>query len=195
VSSNASRIYTKTGDDGTTGRLFGGRVGKDDALVEACGDLDETVAALGLARAALAKEAAAGRAEADDLAQVVLTTQRQLFVVAADLMANPHSRDRLEPGISLADDELVTQLETTIDRLVEAHPLRPVFIVPGASRASAALDLARGVVRRAERHAVAAARAGHEVSDPVRLVLNRMSDLLYVLARAAAGETEAPSHE
>lgn len=195
MSSNASRIYTKTGDDGTTGRLFGGRVGKDDALVEACGDIDETVGALGLARAALADEAAAGRSEADQLAQIVLATQRQLFVVAADLMASPHSRDRLEPGISLADDELVAQLEATIDRLVETHPLRPVFIVPGASRASAALDLARGVVRRAERHTVAAARAGHGVSDQVRVVLNRMSDLLYVLARAAAGETEAPSHD
>jgi cob(I)alamin adenosyltransferase len=192
LSSNASRIYTKTGDDGTTGRLFGGRVGKDDALVEACGDIDEAVAALGTARAELSS--AADRAAAE-LAEVVLATQRQLFVVAADLMANPHSRDLLEPGTSLATPELVTEVEQAIDSLTARHPLRPVFIVPGASRASAALDLARAVVRRAERHAVAAARAGHEVSDPVLLTLNRMSDLLYVLARAAAGESETPSHD
>lgn len=193
MSSNASRIYTKTGDDGTTGRLFGGRIGKDDALVEACGDIDETVGALGVARAELLADPA--DAEAAELAQVVLTTQRQLFVVAADLMANPHGRDRLEPGISLATPDLVTQVEHAIDELTERHPLRPVFIVPGSSRASAALDLARGVVRRAERHTVAAARAGHDVSDPVLLVLNRMSDLLYVLARAAAGEAETASHD
>ncbi|WP_347350203.1 cob(I)yrinic acid a,c-diamide adenosyltransferase [Intrasporangium sp.] len=190
MSSNASRIYTKTGDDGTTGRLFGGRVGKDDALVEACGDIDEAVGALGVARAELLLDPAAA-----ELAALVLTTQRQLFVLAADLMANPHARDRLEPGISLATAQLTTDVEQAIDELTERHPLRPVFIVPGASRASAALDLARGVVRRAERHAVAAARAGHDVSDPVLLTLNRMSDLFYVLARAAAGVAETPSHD
>jgi cob(I)alamin adenosyltransferase len=189
LSSNASRIYTKTGDDGTTGRLFGGRVGKDDVLVEACGDVDEAVAALGLARAELLQDP-----EAADFAELVLKTQRQLFVIAADLMANPHARERLEPGISLVDPALVSWVEHAIDDLVERHPLRPVFIVPGATRASAALDVARGVIRRAERHTVAAARAGHDVSDPVLLALNRMSDLLYVLARATAGEGEAPSH-
>ena len=190
MSSNASRIYTKTGDDGTTGRLFGGRIGKDDALVEACGDLDEAVAALGLARAELA-----GEPDAGDITALVLATQRQLFVIAADLMANPHSRDRLEVGISLVDPALVAAIEQAIDHLVEAQPLLTVFIVPGANRASAALDLARGVVRRAERHTIAAARAGHGVSDPVLLALNRMSDLLYIVARAVAGPAEAPSHD
>lgn len=187
MSSEASRIYTKTGDDGTTGRLYGGRIGKDDALVAACGDLDEAVAALGMARAELLADSSA-------LAELVLDTQRQLFVIAADLMANPHARDRLEPRISLADPQLVARIEASIDELVAEHPLRPVFIVPGATRASAALDLARTIVRRAERHTVAAARAGHAVSDPVLLALNRLSDLLYVLARASAGEAEAPSH-
>lgn len=190
MSSNASRIYTKTGDDGTTGRLFGGRVGKDDALVEACGDIDEAVAALGVARAELAHDVSMR-----ELSEIVLATQRQLFIVAADLMANPHARERLERGISLVDAELVGQVEQTIDRLVEAHPLRPVFIVPGGSPASAALDVARSIIRRAERHTVAAARAGHTVSDPVLLVLNRLSDLLYVVARASATGAETPSHE
>lgn len=191
MSSDASHIYTKTGDDGTTGRLFGGRVGKDDVLIEACGDIDETVAALGVARAELDEDA---RGELD-LAGLILSTQRRLFVVAADLMANPHARDRLQPGVSLVVAADVAALEAAIDELVAAHPLRPVFIVPGSTRASAALDLARGVARRAERHTVAAARAGHLVSDPVLLVLNRLSDLLYVMARACAGNAEAPSHD
>ncbi|WP_338751707.1 cob(I)yrinic acid a,c-diamide adenosyltransferase [Janibacter alittae] len=187
MSGDASRIYTKTGDDGTTGRLFGGRVGKDDPLIEACGDIDEAVGALGLARAELDP--------GSDLAELTLANQRRLFVVAADLMANPHSRERLEPGTSLVDADLVGAVEKDIDALVAQHPLEPVFIVPGATRASAAFDLARGVVRRAERHAVAAARAGQTVSDPVLLTLNRMSDLVYVLARASAGDAESPSHE
>ena len=196
MSGDASRIYTKTGDDGSTGRLFGGRVGKDDPLVEACGDLDETVGALGMARAELLADA--GSPEDPTLAELTaltLATQRRLFVISADLMANPHARDRLEAGISLADPELVDHIEKDIDHLVERHPLKPVFIVPGATRASAAFDLARGIVRRAERHTVAAARAGHPVSDPVLLSLNRMSDLIYLLARATAGDAEAPSHD
>lgn len=186
MSGDASRIYTKTGDDGSTGRLFGGRVGKDDPLMEACGDIDEAVSALGVARAELGPD--------DTLAALTLATQRRLFVVAADLVANPHARDRLEPGISLVDADLLAAVEEDIDRLVAQHPLTPVFVVPGATRASAAFDLARGIVRRAERHTVAAARAGHHVSDQVLRTLNRMSDLVYVLARASAGEAEAPSH-
>lgn len=190
MSGSASRIYTKTGDDGTTGRLFGGRVGKDDPLVEACGDIDEAVGVLGMARAELLRQP-----EAHELAELVLATQRQLFVLAADLMANPHERGKLEPGVSLADGDLVALIEHRIDQLVETHPLKPVFIVPGANLASAALDVARAVARRAERHVVAAARAGHQVSDFVLVALNRMSDLLYVLARTAAGDAEDPSHE
>ncbi|WP_068255832.1 cob(I)yrinic acid a,c-diamide adenosyltransferase [Janibacter corallicola] len=190
MGSDASRIYTKTGDDGTTGRLFGGRIGKDDPLVDACGDIDEAIGALGQGRAELAADP-----DATDLAALTLQTQRQLFVVAADLMANPHQREKLRPGTSLVDDDLVARIEQAIDHLVEQHPLKPVFIVPGATRASAAFDLARGIIRRGERHAVAAARAGHHVSDPVLLALNRMSDLVYVLARSTAGDAEDPSHE
>lgn len=191
MSSDASNIYTKTGDDGTTGRLFGGRLGKDDVLVEACGDLDEAVAALGLARAELAARTSPPMTLIDD----IITIQRLMFVVAADLMANPRARDRLVAGISLVEAEDVGRLEQLIDDSVTMHPLRPVFVVPGATTPSAALDLARAVIRRAERHTIAAARAGHHVSDPVMLVLNRASDLLFVLARAVAGDHEVPSHD
>ena len=187
MTGEASSIYTKTGDDGTTGRLFGGRVGKDDSVMEACGDIDEAVAALGVAREAL---------EDPEAAELVLRLQRHLFVVAADLMANPRARDRLTEGVSQVGAGMVDEVERTIDRLVADRPLRPVFIVPGATRASAALDLARTVARRAERHTIRAAREGAAVSDHVLVYLNRLSDLLYVLARHAAGESEEPpSHD
>lgn len=181
----ASLIYTKTGDDGTTGRLFGGRVAKDDLLIEACGDVDEAVSALGLARVLLSAE----------LGTLVLELQRDLFIVAADLMANPHARQNLVSGISLVESNMTTRIEAHIDRLIAQEPLRPVFIVPGATGPSAALDFARTVTRRAERHTIRAARTHPEVSSEVVTYLNRISDLLYVLARrAAAGSDESASH-
>lgn len=184
VSEPASTIYTKTGDDGTTGRLFGGRVTKDDLLIEACGDVDETVAALGVAREALQDN--------PELSQLVLDLQRHLFVVAADLSANPRARHRLTPEVSLVVATMTDDLERRIDRMTEEQALRPVFIVPGATRASAAMDLARTVARRAERHLIRARVAGHIVSPEVVAYLNRLSDLLYVLARRVAGTAEEP---
>lgn len=179
-----TKIYTKTGDDGTTGLLFGGRVSKADALVDAYGDVDEAVSALGVARAA---------GDDGELGALLLRLQRDLFVVAADLAANPRRREQLEPRISRVNRQLVDELEQTIDRLVAERPLRPVFVVPGANPVSAALDLARAVLRRAERHAVRAAGEGHEVSPLVIAYLNRLGDLLFVLARHAAGEDEEPA--
>lgn len=187
------RIYTKAGDDGTTGLFLGGRVSKADALMAACGDLDEAVAALGVARAALA---AAGGAEDAGIAELVLSLQRDLFVVAADLATNPDHRDRLKDGVSRVTPAMVTRLEEEIDDRVARHPLRPVFVVPGANPASAALDVARTVVRRAERAVVALVGTGRPVTEEVTAYVNRVSDLVFVLARGAAGEVdEPPSHE
>jgi cob(I)alamin adenosyltransferase len=177
------RIYTKTGDDGTTGLLYGGRVPKDDAATEAYGTTDEAVAALGLARAAADPSAA----------EEILALQRELFVVGADLATNPRERAKLEPGISLVGAEMTERLERRIDELVNERPLPNVFIVPGSNEASAALDLARSVVRRAERQVVAMERAGRDVNSEVRRYLNRLSDLLFVLARRQAGEDEPAS--
>lgn len=140
-----ARIYTKTGDDGTTGLLYGGRIRKSDDLVAAYGAIDEAVAALGLARAACADPATA---------ETLLRLQRELFVVAADLAANRRQRHRLVAGQSQVTAEMVDALERTIDELVEERPLRPVFVVPGSTIAEAAIDLARTVVRRAERQTV-----------------------------------------
>lgn len=178
------RIYTKTGDDGTTGLLFGGRIGKDDLVTEAYGTTDEAVAALGLARALTDDEA---------IAAEVLALQRQLFVVGADLATNPEGRDRLAPGVSLVTDDMVHTLESRIDALVAEQPLPQVFIVPGANPASAAIDLARSIVRRAERAVVALEHADRSPNPSVRIYLNRLSDLLFVLARRQAGEDEPVS--
>ena len=178
-----SRVYTRTGDDGTTGQLFGGRVAKGGELVEALGDIDEAVSALGVARADCADES---------IAQILLGVQRELFILAADLSVNPSHRDRLKPGISLTEPSMVTGLERLIDELTEQHPLRPVFLVPGTTRLEAALDFARTVVRRAERHMLRAKDAGHVVSEQAQQYLNRLSDLVFVLARQAADGAEEP---
>ncbi|HEV2258213.1 MAG TPA: cob(I)yrinic acid a,c-diamide adenosyltransferase [Streptosporangiaceae bacterium] len=180
----ASRIYTKTGDDGTTGLLHGGRVSKGDELVGAYGDIDEAIATLGAARAAGLEPR---------LAEIVLRLQRELFAVAADLAASPRQRRRLVPGISLVTAGMTAGLEQIIDDLVAGRPLRPVFVVPGTTLAGAMLDLGRAVVRRAERHAVRARACGRPVSDEALRYLNRLSDLLFVLARRAAGGTGEPA--
>ncbi|MDP9329743.1 MAG: cob(I)yrinic acid a,c-diamide adenosyltransferase [Actinomycetota bacterium] len=178
------RIYTKTGDDGTTGLLYGGRVPKDDLATEAYGTTDEAVAALGVARALCDDEA---------MRTDILALQRELFVVGADLATNPKKRKKLEAGVSLVTDKMVARLERRIDDLVTARPLPEVFVVPGANPTSAALDVARSVVRRAERQVVAMERAQREVNPDVRRYLNRLSDLLFVLARWQAGEAEPTS--
>jgi cob(I)alamin adenosyltransferase len=177
------RIYTKTGDDGTTGLLYGGRVPKDDAATEAYGTTDEAVAVLGQARAS-----------ADGIvAEEILALQRELFVVGADLATNPAERGKLQPGISLVTAEMTERLERRIDDLVAERALPQAFIVPGANAASAALDLARSVIRRAERNVVAMEHEGRDVNPEVRRYLNRLSDLVFVLARRQAGEDEPTS--
>jgi cob(I)alamin adenosyltransferase len=179
------RIYTKTGDDGTTGLLYGGRVPKDDPATDAYGTTDEAVAVLGLARSLC-----------DDpvLAADLLALQRELFVVGADLATNPESRTKLTPEVSLVTDKMVKRLEARIDALVAERALPEVFIVPGANPASAALDVARSVIRRAERQVVTLEREPmREVNPEVRRYLNRLSDLVFVLARWQAGENEPAS--
>lgn len=178
------RIYTKTGDDGTTGLLYGGRVSKADPATEAYGTVDEAVAALGVARAICEDPAVS-----DEL----LGLQRDLFVVGADLAVNPEQRSKLEPGVSLVTEEMVERLEERIDTLVTEHPLPNTFVVPGTNPASAALDVARSVTRRAERRVVELRDGGTRVNEAVLRYLNRMSDLLFVVARWQAGESEPAS--
>ncbi len=181
-----TRVYTRLGDDGTTGMLFGGRLSKADLTVGAYGTVDEAGAALGVARADCG---------VPELAQIILSLQRDLFVVAADLACNMRQRQRLRPRVSLVVSEMITGLERTIDTVVAEHPLRPVFVVSGANSASAALDLARTIVRRAERETIQVQQLRGGVNPLVVTYLNRASDLVYVLARwAAAGSEEMASH-
>jgi cob(I)alamin adenosyltransferase len=175
----AMRIYTKKGDGGTTGLLYGGaRVSKADLRTDAYGTTDEAVSALGLARAGLGD---------GPLAELVLRLQRELFVVGAELATHVDRRARLTAGTTRVTAEMVSALEREIDALEAAHPMPAEFVLPGESMAGAALDLARTTVRRAERRAVALSSAGELPDSRVVPYLNRLADLLFVMARAADG--------
>ncbi len=183
------RIYTRKGDGGTTGLLFGGeRVSKADIRTDAGGSTDEAVSALGLARAALGPgiDGVSG-----DLVDLIRRLQRELFIVGAEIATLPERRSRLEAGRTLVTAEMVSALEHEIDALEERHPMPAEFVLPGESSAGAALDLARSIARRAERRSVALAEAGGLPSDSfVGPYLNRLADLLFVMARAADGGYE-----
>lgn len=173
------RIYTRKGDTGTTGLLFGGdRVSKADLRTDAYGTTDEAVSALGLARAALPPGA---------LADLVLRLQRELFVVGAELATHVDRRPRLTDGVSRLIAPMVSALETEIDALEADYPMPKEFVLPGESMAGAALDLARTTVRRAERRCVALAAEGGLPDSQAVPYLNRLADLLFVMARAADG--------
>lgn len=179
------RIYTRKGDSGTTGLLYGGeRVSKDDLRTEAYGTTDEAVAALGVARAWIGSET--DRTEAR-LATLILRLQRELFVVGAELATHADRRGRLADGTTLVTGGMVAALETEIDDLEAVVEQPKEFVVPGESTVGAALDLARTIVRRAERRAVALAAADGLPDSQVVPYLNRLADLLFVMARAADG--------
>ena len=179
------RIYTKKGDDGSTGLLFGGdRVSKADARTDAYGTTDEAIAALGLARAAIGNATDRTEARLDEL---ILRLQRELFVVGAELATHPENRGRLTDGVSRVTSDMVAVLENEIDDLETMVEQPKEFVVPGETMTGAALDLARTTVRRAERRAVAVAEAGELPESQVIPYLNRLADLLFVAARAADG--------
>lgn len=177
------KIYTRKGDDGSTGLWYGGRVAKSDARPEAYGSIDEAASALGLARAA------AG--EHQELYADILQIQNELFVAGAELATAPEAAGRLEAGVSKVTPEMVDRLETVIDRYMERVDLPPKFVIPGGSELSARLDVARTAVRRAERRVSAMREAGQLAEDTVLRYLNRASDAVYAMARFA----DAPDPE
>jgi len=178
--SSDRKVYTRTGDDGTTGLLFGGRVRKDGPGPSAYGTTDEVVSALGLARA----EAERG-GELDDL---LIRLQRELFVVGAELATEPERRDRLQNGVTRVTPAMVAALEPVIDDVTMRFDPPREFVLPGETRVAAALDLARAIVRRAERESVAAVADGWlEPESQVVPYLNRLADLVYTLARWQEG--------
>lgn len=174
------KIYTRKGDAGDTGLLFGGaRVGKSSSRIEAAGTIDEAVAALGVARAALPAE--------HSLAVLLIRLQKELFVVGAEVATHRVRRARLKSGTSLVTEAMVTALEQEIDSLTAANAMPVEFVVPGESEPGAALDVARSVTRRAERRVVSLAEGGDLPDSYVLRYLNRLADLLFVMARVADG--------
>ena len=173
-----TRIYTKKGDDGTTSLWYGGRVPKSNARTEAYGALDEAGSALGIARSLC------GPGDAD-VARDILRVQRELFVAGAELATAPEAGDRLEDEVSRITDAMVDALDSEIDRYMDQVSLAPKFVIPGGTQLSAQLDLARAVLRRAERRAVALRDEQGLASEAVLRYLNRASDLVYAMARFA----------
>jgi cob(I)alamin adenosyltransferase len=171
----AMKIYTRKGDDGTTGLLHGGRVPKDSPQPTAYGTVDELQAAMGVARS-----------EADDeLGDILIHLERDLWVLMGELATDPSRRDRLQAGTTLVTDEMVAHLEVVIDEISERFDPPTEFVVPGQNRVSALLDVGRTVARRAERDALAASVPGSAVVP----YLNRLSDLLWTLARWQEGHS------
>jgi cob(I)alamin adenosyltransferase len=170
------KIYTRTGDDGTTGLLYGGRVAKDAAIMQINGAVDEAQAVMGMARAEAVVDS--------ELDRLLTSLERDLYVLMAEVATDPSRRDRLQPGRTLVTAEMVAALEARIDELKQQFDMPTDFVVPGANRAAAALDVARTVVRRAERLHWSAPVADSQVGP----YLNRLSDLLWAMARWVEGE-------
>jgi cob(I)alamin adenosyltransferase len=177
----ARKVYTRTGDDGTTALLYGGRVGKDTAGPDAYGAVDEAVSALGLARAECER--------GSELDELLVRLQRELFVVGAELATAPDNRHKLTDGTTRVTTEMVTALEPLIDDVTARFEMPTEFVLPGENRVAAALDLARTIVRRAERESVTATTVGWLAPDSqVVPYLNRLADLCWTLARWQEGE-------
>ena len=170
------KIYTKKGDDGTTGLWYGGRVEKSSPRPDAYGSVDEAASALGLARVVAEGE----------LYDDILRIQNELFVAGAELATAPEAAERLEEGVSKVTPDMVERLESDIDRYMERVNLPPKFVIPGGTELSARLDVARAAVRRAERKVSALELK----DDAVLRYLNRASDAVYAMARFA--DEDAP---
>jgi cob(I)alamin adenosyltransferase len=170
------RIYTRTGDDGTTGLLYGGRVAKDDPIMQINGAVDEAQAAMGMARAEAEPQS--------ELDRMLTSLERDLYVLMAEVATDADNHRKLKPGQTLVTQEMVESLVERIDDLKGRFGMPAEFVVPGANRGSAALDMARTVVRRAERLWVSEQIEGSEVGR----YLNRLSDLLWTMARWVEGD-------
>jgi cob(I)alamin adenosyltransferase len=182
-----SAVATGKGDDGTTGLLYGGRISKDDQRAEAYGTIDEAVSSLGLARAEVGVLTASGALPPSlaDLGSTILMLQRDLFVAGAELATNPDAWDRLRDGETRVDEAMLGRLEELLAAAEAEVEMPREFIVPGASRLSAALEVSRTVVRRAERRVITLDHEGLVPGAWLMPYLNRLADLLWVLARLA----------
>jgi cob(I)alamin adenosyltransferase len=172
---NDVKIYTRDGDDGTTGLYFGGRVDKSSDQIEVNGAVDEAQSSLGWARS-LAEPGAR-------LNELLINVERDLWVLMAEVATSPQNRHKLSANKSLVTVEMIERLEGEIDGLSDEIEMPKEFVVPGETQLSAALDVARTVIRRAERIAVGYPLEG----SLVVAYLNRLSDLTWTMARYAEG--------
>lgn len=179
------KLYTGKGDDGTTGLLYGGRVRKDDPAIEANGALDEAQAFIGLARAEADDEAD----DDGELDGLLVRVEHDLYVLMAELATAADNRHKLVAGTTLVSAEMLAWVEARCDELGQRFAMPTEFVIPGQNRRSALLDVARTVVRRAERLTIrVAAEDSHAVP-----YLNRLSTLLWVLARWQEGDAALAS--
>lgn len=170
-------IYTKTGDDGTTGLYFGGRIPKDDPQIEAVGTIDEAQAALGAARSLCDKTS--------ELNSLIISIQKDLWILMAEVGTKIENRHKLELKKSLVTIAMIERLESVIDSISKRFEMPKEFVIPGQTQISASLDLARTVIRRAERCCVT---WGSSCNSLAPIYLNRLSDLAWALARWQEGD-------
>ncbi|MGK2932329.1 MAG: cob(I)yrinic acid a,c-diamide adenosyltransferase [Solirubrobacterales bacterium] len=177
------KIYTKKGDDGTTGLWYGGRVEKSGTRTDAYGTLDEACSALGVARSLCGEDQ---RELHDD----ILALQNELFVAGAELATAPEAAERLEDGISRITADMTDAIDDEIDKYMDRVELPPKFVIPGGTTLSAQIDVARTIIRRAERKVVRIRLADELASAEILRFLNRSSDLCFAMARFA--DTDDP---
>ena len=173
-SSYRKRVYTKFGDKGETSLLYGGRVSKNSPHTEAYGITDEAVSSLGLARSLTADQR---------VKDIVRDLQRDLFTIAAELATDPDKYELFQQHFKPVTEAMVEDLEKTIDSLEEEFQMPTVFVLPGGTSASSALDMSRTSIRTAERRVVALSELGGLTNPLIINYLNRLGDLLFVLAR------------
>ena len=176
-------IVTKTGDGGETGLLYGGRVSKTDARTEAYGAVDEAISALGAARALITDR---------NRHAIILRIQSELFTVGAELATDAAEYDKLQQHFMVVTPDFTGRLEAEIAALEQEITLPDAFVIPGGTPAAAALDVARTVTRRAERRIVGLQEAGLLKNPEVLRYVNRLSDLIFMLARAEEGLAVKP---
>jgi cob(I)alamin adenosyltransferase len=179
-------IVTKTGDKGETSLMYGHRVSKDDARVDAYGCIDELTAALGLARSMASDKFISGE---------ILSAQKDLIVVMGELATAPSDRERYaKDGFQITTSAMVDRITAVIESLEKDGSLYPKdWVIPGGTPVSAALDFARATCRRAERHVAAFIAKDVKFNVEILRYLNRLSDLCWILARYAEKDSRNSS--
>ena len=168
------KIYTKSGDNGKTNLLFGGNTSKSDLRGETYGTVDEAVSFLGLAKSLIAN---------NDIRKIIEDLQHSLFIIGAELATTPQNRKKLNDQVKTITTDMVNNLESLIDNINEKINLGDKFIMPGNSVGSAAIDVARTVVRRLERRIVELIGSDNSINSNIIPYVNRASDLLFILGR------------